>query len=256
MGTARGREKGTSNIILRVLAYCLMPNHFHLVLWRAQHGDLSTWMARLMNLHVRRYQRHYHSTGHIWQGRFKAFPIEQDQHLRLVLRYLERNPFAPPWSIGPRIGPGPASTPSPGGTPPPGSTPGPPRAAGAGSRRSIGSRMTPTSLGSAPASPAAPPSARRPKPITPPRRSASDPPSGPGVARPRAKPCPDLRVGPDPELGPAGVGFVPPRRAGRSAVGPTTLPNPPGSGMADPRFRGGLPPGDDPGRTIAPVLGP
>lgn len=70
-----------------------MPNHFHLVLWPASDGDLSTWMARLMNLHVRRYQRHHHSTGHIWQGRFKAFPIEQDDHLRLVLRYVERNPL-------------------------------------------------------------------------------------------------------------------------------------------------------------------
>ena len=46
-----------------------------------------------MNLHVRRYQRHYHSTGHIWQGRFKAFPIEHDEHLRVVLRYVERNPL-------------------------------------------------------------------------------------------------------------------------------------------------------------------
>lgn len=78
---------------MRVLAYCLLPNHFHLVLWPLADGDLSTWMAWLMNSHVRRYQRHYHSTGHIWQGRFKAFPIQEDDHLRIVLRYVERNPL-------------------------------------------------------------------------------------------------------------------------------------------------------------------
>src|ERR1700735_5175168 len=66
-----------------VLAYCLMPNHFHLVLWPSHDGDLSTWMGWLMNAHVRRYHRHYHSSGHIWQGRFRAFPIEEDDHLRV-----------------------------------------------------------------------------------------------------------------------------------------------------------------------------
>src|SRR5271157_2038460 len=59
---------------MRVLAYCLMPNHFHLILWPARDGDLSRWMHWLLTTHVRRYQRHYHSSGHIWQGRFKAFP--------------------------------------------------------------------------------------------------------------------------------------------------------------------------------------
>lgn len=40
---------------------------------------------------MRRYHRHYHSSGHVWQGRFKAFPIEHDKHLPRVLRYVERN---------------------------------------------------------------------------------------------------------------------------------------------------------------------
>jgi REP-associated tyrosine transposase len=78
---------------MRVLGYCLMPNHFHLVLWPIADGDLSTWMAWLMNAHVRRHHQHYRSSGHIWQGRFKAFPIEEDEHLRVVLRYVERNPL-------------------------------------------------------------------------------------------------------------------------------------------------------------------
>jgi putative transposase len=78
---------------MRILAYCLMPNHFHLALWPRADGDLSRWMHWLMTTHVRRYLRHYHSTGHVWEGRFKAFPIEQDEHLLTVLRYIERNPL-------------------------------------------------------------------------------------------------------------------------------------------------------------------
>jgi len=77
---------------MRVLAYCLMPNHFHLVLWPRGNGDLSRWMQWLMTAHVRRYHRHYQGSGHVWQGRFKAFPIQQDEHLLTVLRYVERNP--------------------------------------------------------------------------------------------------------------------------------------------------------------------
>ena len=53
-------------------------------------GDLSRWMHWLLTAHVRRYQRHYHATGHVWQGRFKAFPIQDDDHLLVVLRYVER----------------------------------------------------------------------------------------------------------------------------------------------------------------------
>jgi putative transposase len=79
-------------IPMPVLAYCLMPNHFHLVVLPTHDGELSTWMHWLQNAHVRRYHKHYHSGGHVWQGRFKAFPIQEDDHLLTALRYIERNP--------------------------------------------------------------------------------------------------------------------------------------------------------------------
>jgi putative transposase len=78
---------------LRVLGYCLLRNHFHLVLWPRHDGDLSRWMQWLMTCHVPRYHKHYGGSGHVWQGRFKAFPIQQDEHLLTVLRYVERNPL-------------------------------------------------------------------------------------------------------------------------------------------------------------------
>ena len=84
-------EEAGERLPMRLLAWCLIPNHFHLVLWPHGDGDLSRWMQWLMTSHVRRYHRHYHSSGHVWQGRFKAFPIEEDEHLWTVLRYVERN---------------------------------------------------------------------------------------------------------------------------------------------------------------------
>jgi len=78
---------------MRVVGCSLMPNHFHLVLWPFEDGDLSRWMQWLMTAHVRRYHRHYGTSGHVWQGRFKAFPIQEDGHLLTVLRYVERNPL-------------------------------------------------------------------------------------------------------------------------------------------------------------------
>jgi len=85
-------RQASERVPMRLLAYCLMPNHFHLVVWTLEDGDLSRWMQWLLTSHVRRYHRHYHSSGHVWQGRFKAFPIEDDEHLLTVMRYVERNP--------------------------------------------------------------------------------------------------------------------------------------------------------------------
>ena len=76
---------------MRLLGYCLMPNHFHLAVWPINDGDLSRWMHWVLNTHVRRYHRHYRSSGHIWQGRFKAFPVQENEYLLTMLRYVERN---------------------------------------------------------------------------------------------------------------------------------------------------------------------
>ena len=85
------REAG-ERIDVRLLAYCLLSNHFHLLVWPRGHGDLSAYMMWLTTAHVRRYHQHYHSSGHVWQGRFRSFPIQEDDHLLSVHRYIERNP--------------------------------------------------------------------------------------------------------------------------------------------------------------------
>jgi REP-associated tyrosine transposase len=76
-----------------ILGYCLMPNHIHIVLRPRAEGELGRWMQWLLMAHARRYHKHYGTSGHVWQGRFKAFPIQDDDHLATVLRYVERNPL-------------------------------------------------------------------------------------------------------------------------------------------------------------------
>jgi len=81
------------HVPMRILAVCLMPNHFHLVLWPVKGSDLSAYMQRLMSTHVRRYHRHHNTTGlgHIYQDRYKNFIVQSDGHLYNVLRYVEGN---------------------------------------------------------------------------------------------------------------------------------------------------------------------
>ncbi len=85
-------KRANARLPLRILAFCLMPNHFHLVLWPCNDGDLSRWMHWLLTSHVRRYHKIHGTSGRVWQGRFKAFPIQEDRHLLTVIRYVERNP--------------------------------------------------------------------------------------------------------------------------------------------------------------------
>ena len=78
---------------VELLAYCLMPNHWHLVLWPLRDGDLSRFMAWLTLTHSQRWHAHRHTTGsgHLYQGRFKSFLVQTDAHLVTVCRYVERN---------------------------------------------------------------------------------------------------------------------------------------------------------------------
>jgi putative transposase len=82
---------------MRICAYALMPNHWHLLLWPKHDGDMSAFMQRLTITHVRRWQEHrrYVGLGHVYQGRYKSFPVQSDEHFSVVARYVERNALEP-----------------------------------------------------------------------------------------------------------------------------------------------------------------
>jgi putative transposase len=75
-----------------VLGLCLMPNHWHLVLRPHRPVELAKFMRWVCTAHVRRHHAHYHSSpGHLYQGRYKSFPVQDDHHLLTLLRYVEAN---------------------------------------------------------------------------------------------------------------------------------------------------------------------
>ena len=84
---------GCARVPMRLIGFCVLPNHFHLVLRPYEDGDLSVWMQWLLTSHAHGYRKRYRGSGHVWQGRFRSFPIEENQHLLTVLRYVERNPL-------------------------------------------------------------------------------------------------------------------------------------------------------------------
>ena len=79
----------------RLLAFCLMPNHWHLVVWPDRDDQLSRYLHWLTMTHTQRWHAHRHTTGTgpLYQGRFKSFPVQEDEHLGTVIRYVERNPL-------------------------------------------------------------------------------------------------------------------------------------------------------------------
>jgi putative transposase len=84
-------SRAQDRLTVPLLALCLMPNHVHFVMRPVTDGDLSDWMHWVFTTHVRWYHEKYSTTGRVWQGRFKAFPIQEDHHLLGVMRYVERN---------------------------------------------------------------------------------------------------------------------------------------------------------------------
>ena len=80
-------------IPMRILAWCVMPNHWHLALWPRQDGDLSNYMRLVTLTHTQRRHAHRGSagTGHLYQGRFKSFVVQHDAHFFAVSRYVEAN---------------------------------------------------------------------------------------------------------------------------------------------------------------------
>jgi putative transposase len=78
---------------IAILAYCLMPNHWHLVVRPQSDGDMGRFMQRLTVTHVRRWREHRHAVGlgHLYQGSYKSFPVQDDRHFLTACRYVECN---------------------------------------------------------------------------------------------------------------------------------------------------------------------
>jgi len=81
-----------AQIPIRIYAFATMSNHFHLVVQPNDIDTLSRFIHRWMTKHAARRKLRHGGGGHIWQGRFKAFPIQGDEHFLTVVRYVLLNP--------------------------------------------------------------------------------------------------------------------------------------------------------------------
>jgi putative transposase len=80
---------------MRVLAFTVMPNHWHLILWPEKDVQRSRFMHWLTGTHTQRWHASHRTagTGPLYQGRYKAIAIQSDDHFLTVARYVERNPI-------------------------------------------------------------------------------------------------------------------------------------------------------------------
>ncbi len=77
--------------MLVVHAFCLMPNHYHL-LCSTPRGELARWMRHVNGDYVRWFNHRYRRVGHLWQGRYKAILVENAAYMRECSRYIHLNP--------------------------------------------------------------------------------------------------------------------------------------------------------------------
>ena len=97
-------DEAHQRVPLRILSYVVMGNHWHFVVWPRRGGghQVSDFFRWLAITHAQRWHAHHATagTGHIYQGRFKSFPVATDEYLFTLLRYVDRNPLRGPRLAG------------------------------------------------------------------------------------------------------------------------------------------------------------
>jgi putative transposase len=79
---------------MRLLAYCLMPNHLHLVLWPEADDAVERFVGRLLLIHAKRFNTFQGTSGPVYPKRYEAVSVQAGRNLYRVIRYVERNPCA------------------------------------------------------------------------------------------------------------------------------------------------------------------
>lgn len=78
--------------LVRIIAYCLMPTHIHLVLQQLRKNGISIYMNRMLNSYTRYFNMRHGRKGPLWTGRFKRVLVETDEQLIHLTRYIHLNP--------------------------------------------------------------------------------------------------------------------------------------------------------------------
>ncbi len=87
-------ERSKEEPIVDIIAYCIMPTHFHFVLKQNKDQGISEFVGNLSNSYSRYFNSRYSRRGPLWQGRFKRVKVDSDEQLRHLTRYLHLNPVS------------------------------------------------------------------------------------------------------------------------------------------------------------------
>ncbi len=92
---------------IKLFSYCLMPNHWHFAVSPQVDGEMGRFGQWISLTHTQRYHAHYEMVGlgHLYQGRFKSFPVQSDDHFLTMCRYVERNAFSADMCVSPELWP-------------------------------------------------------------------------------------------------------------------------------------------------------
>ncbi|MEK7554335.1 MAG: transposase [Patescibacteria group bacterium] len=93
-------EQRTGDPLVEIVAYCLMPNHFHLLIRELEEGGISKFMQKLTTGYTMYFNKKYERNGSLFQGRFKATHVADDRYLRYLISYIHLNPvklIEPKW---------------------------------------------------------------------------------------------------------------------------------------------------------------
>ena len=85
---------GKDKAQIELFTFCIMPNHWQLVVRPKAGRDLAGYLSWVTNTHVKRYRaQHRRTSGHLYEGRYKSFPVEDDVCFGTLVRYVEANPL-------------------------------------------------------------------------------------------------------------------------------------------------------------------
>lgn len=88
------KEAKDQKQIVEILAYCLMPNHFHLLIKQESEEGITKFLKKITNSYTRYFNTKYDRIGPLMQGTFKAKLIDTDEYLLQLSKYIHRNPFS------------------------------------------------------------------------------------------------------------------------------------------------------------------